>query len=347
MDVRERTKLLKIERDKAIVEGIFPYKKISEPIKIYYLRYADDILFGFNSSKEVAKKVMFESESFIKSDLHLSHFSLKLIHAKSDSIKFLGFRISVFDGNFYTKARQITSFQKVKASLKRKRIAESEKYFKLVECITSKMHRQLINSVRLEGQTLLKKFQIKEVNNSRIKRKVLTALKASLSDMEAKFALTDIKIDISSKDVGLKTSPHMILAEQKKDAFFKSITQKWIVKAQELVTKVDANEIDRAVGRYLSPNFVKARKEYLQELEKISSKESSEKVITNALENAKTWKKKRQFLKKGVSGCSIRIMFPVEEIRKKLRSFGVLNKILTRPVGLLKLTSMPVYEIIN
>lgn len=113
------------------------------------------------------------------------------------------------------------------------------------------------------------------------------------------------------------------------------------------MTKADADEIDRAVGQYLSPNFVKIRKEYLQELEKIFSKEFSEKVMTNVLENAKTCQKKRQNFKKVVSGCSIRITFSVEEIRKKLRSLGVLNKIVTKPVGLLKLTSMSVHGIIN
>jgi len=169
LDFRKRIKLLKIECDKAIAEGIFPYKEISEPTKIYYVRYADDILFGFNSSKEVAKKVISKSESFLKFDLHLSHLLIKLTHAKSDSVKFLGFCLSVIDGNSFTKARQLSSFQKVKVSLKRKRIAESEKYFKLVESLTSKLHRQFIDSVRLEGQTLIKRSQIKKVNDNKIK----------------------------------------------------------------------------------------------------------------------------------------------------------------------------------
>jgi hypothetical protein len=169
LNLKKKIKLLKIERDKAIAEGIFSHKEISNSTKIYYVRYADNILFGFNSSKEVAKKVISESKSFIKFDLHLLHLPIKLIYAKSDLVKFLGFRLSVFDDNFYIKARQIINFQKMKASLKRKRIAESEKYFKLVECLTSKMHRQLINSVRLEGQTFIKKSQIKKVNGNKNK----------------------------------------------------------------------------------------------------------------------------------------------------------------------------------
>jgi hypothetical protein len=156
---------------------------------------------------------------------------------------------------------------------------------------------------------------------------VLIALKASLSDMEAKFSLINVKSDILKKNGGLKISPYMLLVEQQKNAFLKCIMQEWIVKAKELVTKADADEIDRVIGQYLSPNFVKVRKEYLQELEKISSKKFSERVITNVFENVKTWQKKKQILKKHVFGYFIRITFPVEEIRKKLRSFGVLNKV--------------------
>ena len=347
LNFRKKTKLLKIERDKNIAKEIFLRKGISESTKIYYLRYADDILFGFNSSKEVAKQVIFESESFIKSDLYLSHFSIKLIHAKSDSVKFLGFRLNLFDGNFYFKTRQIISLQKVKASLKRKRIAESEKYFKLVQCITSKMYRQLINSVQLESQTLVKKFQIKELNNNKIKRKVLIALKASLSAMETEFALTNVKSNILKKSGSLKTNPHIILVEQKKNIFLKHILLKWIEKAQELVIKVDNDEIDCAVSQYLSPNFVKIRKEYFRELDKIYLKEFSKKVILNTHKNVSICHKPFSFLKKVAFDYFIRITFPVKEIRKKLRFLGVLNKIVTRPVGLLKLISMPIHEIIN
>lgn len=169
LDFRKKIKLLRIQRDKANAEEIFQDKEISESIAIYYVRYADDILFGFNSSKEVAKKVISELEAFLKSDLYLSHLLIKLIHAKSDSVKFLGFRVNVFDGNFNLKERQLTRFQKVKTSLKRKRILELEKYLKLVKSLSAKMNRQLINSIRLKSQILVKKSQISKINKNRIK----------------------------------------------------------------------------------------------------------------------------------------------------------------------------------
>lgn len=346
-DFKKRIKLLKIKRDKMIAEGILPYREISEFIKIYYVRYVDNILFGFNSSKEVAKKVIFESEVFIKASLHFSHFSIKLTHAKSGFVKFLGFRLSVFDGNFYTKGCQLTNFQKVKTNLKRKKIVESEKYFKLVKCLFLKMQRQLINSIRLESQTLIKESQIRKVYDNRVKCKVFSFLKASLFKMEAEFILTQVKSNIFKKDENMKCGPHIIFAKQNKNSFLKNITQKWIVTAQKLAIKADADEIDCLVGKYFSSNFVKIRKEYLQELEKISLIKLSDKIEYNAFENEKIWGRRKQILKKSIFGHSVRIIFPVEEIRKKLRSLGVLHKIVTKPIGLLKLTLMSVYEIIN
>jgi len=346
-DLRKRIKLLKIECDKAISEKIFRNKEISEFVEIYYVRYADNIFFGFNSSKEVAKKIISEFEAFIKSDLYLSHFSIKLTHAKSNWVKFLGFRLNVFNVNLYAKRRQLTSFQKIKTSLKKKRIIELEKYLKLVEYLSSKIHRQLINSIRLENQLLIKKSQIKKVNDNRIKWKVFSALKASLFDMEAKLVLTKLKTKNIKKNENLKISSHMIFAEQKKEFFLKHIMQKWIAKAQELAIKIDADEINRVVSKYLSPDFVKVRKKYLEELEKIFSKKFSNKVASKSLENTKIWQKKKQVIKKNIFGPFLRIIFPVEKIKKKFRSLGVLNKVVSRPVGLLKLILMPTNQIIN
>jgi hypothetical protein len=51
-------------------------------------------------------------------------------------------------------------------------------------------------------------------------------------------------------------------------------------------------------------------------------------------------------IKKSIFDFFPRIMFPVEEIKKKFRSLGIFNKVVSKPVGLLKLTLMPTHEII-
>lgn len=165
--------------------------------------------------------------------------------------------------------------------------------------------------------------------------------------METKFALAQFKTDNIKKDKSLKISSHFIFAEKKKNSFFKHILQKWITLAQELALKAEVDEINHVLGKHLSPSFVKIRKKYIQELEKICSREFNDKVVSNVFENAKIWQKKRFIIKKSSFNYFLRIIFPLEEIKKKFRSFGVLNKIVSRPVGLLKLTLMSVYEIIN
>ena len=77
-------KKVKFERDKAIEAGISPKINVEKSIKICYVRYADDMLFGFTMDKSLAKKLIEDIRTFIKSDLHLNcHSSTqksKLVH---------------------------------------------------------------------------------------------------------------------------------------------------------------------------------------------------------------------------------------------------------------------------
>mgnify|MGYP006313203985 CR=1 FL=1 len=82
------------------------------------------------------------------------------------------------------------------------------------------MYHHFIKSVQLKNQTLIKKSQIEKVINAKIKWRILSALKASLYYIETEFALTDVKYDTLKKNEIL-INPYTILAEQKKNAFFK------------------------------------------------------------------------------------------------------------------------------
>lgn len=114
-----------MERDRAKSAGIERTIIISKPIKINYVRYADDMLFGFNMDKPLAKKIIESVRTFIKSDLHLDcHIDSKkskLSHGISELTNFLGFKIGLYPAKYSSKSKHLTRFYKLKANIQRKR----------------------------------------------------------------------------------------------------------------------------------------------------------------------------------------------------------------------------------
>lgn len=110
----------------------------------------------------------------------------------------------------------------------------------------------------------------------------------------------------------------------------------------------DHLELKRVVGHYLSPEFVKARDVYIKELDIILSKDFSEKVIEFQLSKTKNSQTKTDiFSSIDTSQRFIRILFSRDEFLKKLRSLGIINKVISRPTGMGFLTSFKDQVIIN
>lgn len=71
-DFRYRIKIAKLIRNKAKKNGITRHTFIEKRIKIYYVRFADNFLLGFEADKKITKKFTNKIVKFIKSDLLLA-----------------------------------------------------------------------------------------------------------------------------------------------------------------------------------------------------------------------------------------------------------------------------------
>jgi hypothetical protein len=186
---RERIKKAKFEKDKARTASIKSTITVSKSQNVYYVRYVDDILFGFNMKKSLAKKVINDIRIFIKSELYLDYqkdgAQSELIHGISGLINFLGFKIGLYPTNTNFKPKHLTRFYKLKANLNKKRVMEFERYFKMSERILSKMHRDFLQSITSISQTLVKDFYIKKAYDHRARIKVVKALKPSLLNLKS------------------------------------------------------------------------------------------------------------------------------------------------------------------
>lgn len=350
LSFREQNKKRKFEEDKAIAEGIERSIIVSKSIGIYYVRYADEMLFGFNMDKPLAKRIIDTIRTFIKSDLHLDcqtdSRKSKLVHGISDLTNFLGFKIGLYPTNTSFKSKHLTRFYKLKANLKRKRVMESERYFKMQERLFSKMHREILHSLALKGQTLVKRSRVKEAYDNRVRIKIIRALKSSLSSLEAETLIVPLASH-TKKIVKKDSDTPFHLAEQKRLNLLKYITNRWIQTAQDLVNKEDFLELQEIAGELLSSEFIAIREAYLTELEKISSKDFSEKIIEKLWKDAKSGSARIRVVSSVKLKRQVRILFPKEGYSKKLRSLGIIHKNITKPTGVGFLTSLNDHDIIS
>jgi Type II intron maturase len=352
LSFKQRIKMGKFFRDKAKAEGIAKIISIGETIKINYVRYADNMLFGFRMNKSLAKVVIKEICDFIKSDLHLDcyldNFKSKLIHGSSELITFLGFKIGLYPANYSNKSKHLVRFKKLKANLRRKKIQESEKYFKMQEYVLLKMHKDILRITATKGQSLIKKTDTKAFYDHRVKIKVIKALKVSLTTIESEILATSLVNHFPSKFEKNPNTP-FALAERKRTNLLKVFTSKWLMKARKLVTEDQSVELQAVIGKHLSSSFLKARDRYLEELEAIFSKDFCDKVTDYTIHGRnKLPHVKARALNSTNVGCrSIRILFPKNEFYKKLRSFKFIHKVITRPIGVPYLAGLQDYQIVD
>jgi hypothetical protein len=348
-DFKIRIKQAKLFKDQAVKNGIRRNLLRENQTSIYYIRYADDFLIGFDASKPIAKKLVSLITIFIKSNLKLNcQNDSKLSHGKSDLVPFLGFLIGLYPFKSSTKSNHITRFRKLKAMVKAKKIQETSLYLKMVQSISSQYHKRIIESCAKEGHNLLKISQIKKINDNRIRKRVISALKKSLSDIELEVELDPIGSDLKkSSNINKNDSP-FIIANYKRLDITRSIVQKWIVKAQELVTQDNLIEINAALGEFLTPELEKARGNFLEMINKLETKATSEQALKNALEKAKATQKKTARLGRiATTGYPIRILLPTSKLMEKLRNLGITHKIITRPKAKPSIIHLKDHQIIN
>jgi hypothetical protein len=316
-------------------------KNIRNIFSPYYVRYNDNFLLGLRFEKKTARAIIHDIQVFIKSDLHLDCYDSSFTRGHSDLFCFLGFKMGGYPAKLNKKSQLEIRLNKIKANLQKKKVAESEKYFKLVEQVGSQMHRRFLSSVRITSKTVFRKSQHKNLGNRNIAIKILDALKLSLYQMESEVISTPVAFDT----VKTPNNPQFssIFSERRKESNLAVLTKKWIQKAMDIVKDEDKVELDYMIGLHLSPRFLEARDAYLTELDKISSKNFN----PHEAEVKKMFWGSRKVAAAEANFCSIKIILPLKYLKKKLRCLGVLHKFSTRPVGKPVFSCLKDYEIIS
>lgn len=105
---------------------------------MYYIRYLDDLFFGFDMAKNKALFIVKTLHSFLKSDLQLT---IGGFYLRSDNIPFLGFLFKRRSSFAFLKNKVFEKFRRLKVRILRKQSLEYRRYLKLIEDLGRKVIR--------------------------------------------------------------------------------------------------------------------------------------------------------------------------------------------------------------
>ena len=142
--------------------------------RVYYVRYADDFIFGIRGPKGLAVQVKEECSFFIKSDLHLELKFTNFYHAKTDRVKYLGFdvKVSSYKETRVSKLKENIAFGKMRNRIKQRKKILEDRWGNLLD-------RTLKNKMSLRVNQILKDISKKILVDKaidQITRKTLLAM---------------------------------------------------------------------------------------------------------------------------------------------------------------------------
>lgn len=173
--------------------GILPSLLDDKYIRIKYVRYADDFIVGVRGPKELAKKILEEIKTFLKSELHLTvnEEKTRITHIYSDKAKFLGMLISCPPANqvVFRKAAHVERFRRLalRTSMKltqAERKLDKSKLKNFIQMIKSNLRSKDPTAINPKSSAdLIKSMGIKEEINSWNDRGIMRKLAEELSKM--------------------------------------------------------------------------------------------------------------------------------------------------------------------
>lgn len=128
--------------------------------KLYYVRYAENLLFGFEKSKKEVVLVLNSIRIFLSSNLQLNVTDSYVFHAFSENTFFIGFFLKRCSKIIVSKNKKIEKFQSLRAQILRKHSLEYQKYLKLIESLSQKAIRGFANLSLKKSQHRLSKSEI-------------------------------------------------------------------------------------------------------------------------------------------------------------------------------------------
>lgn len=343
--IKEQLKTKKELYRKTVKRGIKHTTKIITTEKLYYVRFANDFLLGYNGEKKKFKLILTKIQNFIKSDLQLKTTGFQITNAISDKTLFLGFELKLIQlKNILHKNNEIRQFKKLQLITTIKKGNEYNKYIQFLEWAGKKYYRNFIlKCIRKPLQLQINKSELVSQLNQQGEYWAFKFLKNSLLEM---------KKSLPSEEITTSSVPHnknfKYALKYREQCFNKKLLE-WVISAKKLANIYFKKKFLRNLNPKIQEVFGKSRILFLESLKKVEQEKAKFFLKKNFLKNATPQKK--NFSKKNLAVTitttqQIKIFADIKTIEKNLFKKGFLDK-KNRPIANSSLINSEDYQIIT
>jgi hypothetical protein len=287
----------------------------------YYIRYAEDLLFGFNMPKKKVVIMLRIMKIFLKSDLQLNVTSFYIRHACSDNTPFLGFFLRGYLDPTYSKNKTSEKFKRLKIRILRRHSLEYQRYLKLVECLGRKA---ILRSVGLLSRDRSHRLSKIALNKLLIK----SLDKAPWFEKSFKVLNKSFNLAVFSRNKELNIR-----------------LEKWLNTCLALVGSPELLEFSKLVGGDVGNEIIKSRENLIRSLKK-AFQPTLEKNSSVRQMNSFSCYPTSCSVKSSKNFDKIMIMAPKDVILTMLKDKGVISKNFS-PIACSQLISQSELDIIE
>lgn len=271
--------------------------------KLYYTRYVDTLLFGFEMPKIKMFLLLKMIKTFLKSDLQLNVTDLNVRHARSDNTPFLGFFLKCCFDPILSKDNSFEKFRRLKARIYRRQFLEYQRYLKLMEHLSKKAIRGF----------------------------ALPSGVSSHSHKQSKVGFNNLFIESIEKapwfenNFKLLNKPfNRVILNKNKESSFR--LEKWLNTCLALAGSVELLEFSKLIGGSVGNDILKSRENLIRSLKKAFQPTLEKSFSLKCMKNASFRHKGFCPIKLGTTYKKVKIIAPTNVILVLLRYNGVVGK---------------------
>jgi retron-type reverse transcriptase len=295
--------------------------------RVYYVRYADDFIFGIRGPKSLAAQVKEECSFFIKNDLHLELKFANLYNSKTDRVKYLGFEVRVPSAKEtgVSKLKENIAFSKLRNRIKQRKKILEDKWGNLLD-------RALRNKMSLQVNEILggisKKILLDKAVNQVTRKTLLTMIAKATEEMllenekESKTTLDKDKINFAKANTLYLTNQEHI--KRWRSDILSYLKDNWIHR-DELSEVIGGNKIIEDHSNLLKSLSAASNTETVA-LVKVRQTQKLKKESATA----HTIKRTTRGIKQGLRP---KLFIPQNAILERMRQWGMIDQKINKPIA--------------
>ena len=295
--------------------------------RVYYVRYADDFIFGIRGPKSLSIQVREECSFFIKGDLHLDLKVANLYNAKTVRVKYLGFEVRVpnVKETRVFKLKETIAFSKLRNRIKQRKKILGDKWKNLIDrTLRNKMSLQVNEILSGISQKASIDKAVNKITRETLLIMIAKATKEMLLENKKKPQTISHKNKIDSAKVNTSNPTNQELITRWRSDTLSYLKDNWIHR----------DELSEAIG---GNKIIEDHSNLLKSLSSAINTETVALVKVRKIQKLKKENASAHTIKKATSvikqSLKTRLFIPQNTIIDRMRQWGMISPKINKPIA--------------